>query len=69
MRALVAALLALGFAAAAQPRDVLTIGITTDTLRMVGTGTTGSRTLAANGMATLLKITSTEWLISGAGLT
>ena len=28
MRALVAALLALGFAAAAQPRDVLTIGIT-----------------------------------------
>jgi hypothetical protein len=44
-------------------------GTTTDTLLLAGTGTTGSRTLAAFGMATLLKITSTSWIISGNGLT
>jgi hypothetical protein len=32
-------------------------------------GTTGSRTLATNGSATCIKITSTQWLISGSGLT
>jgi hypothetical protein len=48
---------------------VITIAITTDTMRLAGTGTTGSRTLAANGIATALKITSTEWIISGTGLT
>lgn len=48
---------------------VVTIAITTDTMRLAGAGTTGSRTLAANGMATALKITSTEWIISGTGLT
>ncbi|MFZ6767523.1 hypothetical protein ACO0LM_10590 [Undibacterium sp. Di26W] len=48
---------------------VLTIAITSDVMRLAGTGTTGSRTLAANGLATALKITSTEWIISGAGLT
>ena len=47
----------------------LTISITTDTMRLAGAGTTGSRTLAANGIATALKITSTEWIISGTGLT
>lgn len=47
---------------------VITIAITTDTMRLAGTGTTGSRTLAANGIATALKITSTEWIISGTGL-
>jgi len=47
----------------------LTIAITTDTMRLAGAGTTGSRTLAANGIATALKITSTEWIISGTGLT
>lgn len=47
----------------------VTIAITTDTMRLAGAGTTGSRTLAANGMATALKITATEWIISGAGLT
>jgi hypothetical protein len=46
----------------------ITIAITSDTMRLAGAGTTGSRTLAANGMATALKITSTEWIISGAGL-
>lgn len=48
---------------------VITIAITSDTMRLAGAGTTGSRTLAANGMATALKITATEWLISGTGLT
>ena len=48
---------------------VMTIAITADTMRLAGAGTTGSRTLAANGIATALKVTSTEWIISGTGLT
>lgn len=48
---------------------VITIAITTDTMRLAGAGTTGSRTLAANGFATALKVTATEWIINGAGLT
>lgn len=48
---------------------VVTIAITTDVMRLAGAGTTGSRTLAENGMATALKITATEWIISGSGLT
>lgn len=47
----------------------ITIAITTDTMRLAGAGTTGSRTLAANGIATAVKLTSTEWIISGTGLT
>jgi len=46
----------------------ITIAITTDTMRLAGAGTTGSRTLAANGIATALKIAATEWIISGSGL-
>lgn len=46
----------------------LTIAITTDTLYLAGTGSTGSRTLAQYGMATALKITSTSWIIGGTGL-
>jgi hypothetical protein len=48
---------------------VITIAITSDTMRLSPAGTTGSRTLAANGSATAIKVTSTEWLISGSGLT
>jgi hypothetical protein len=48
---------------------VITIAITTDTMRLAGAGTTGNRTLAANGIATAIKIRSTEWIISGTGLT
>lgn len=48
---------------------VMTIAINTDTMRLAGAGTTGSRTLAANGIATALKLTATEWIISGTGLT
>jgi hypothetical protein len=47
---------------------IVTIAITTDTMRLAGAGTTGSRTLAANGVATAIKITPTEWLMSGTGL-
>lgn len=46
----------------------ITIAITSDTMRLAGAGSTGSRTLAANGIATAVKLTSTEWLISGVGL-
>lgn len=48
--------------------NVLTIAITTDTLVWAGPGTTGSRSLAANGMATAVKLLSTTWVISGVGL-
>jgi len=48
---------------------VVTIAITTDTMRLAGAGTTGSRTLAANGVCTAVKITATEWIINGTGLT
>lgn len=48
---------------------VVTIAITSDTLVLAGAGTTGSRTLAANGIATAIKMTSTRWMISGTGLT
>lgn len=48
---------------------VITIAITTDTMRLAGAGTTGSRTLAANWVATAIKLTSTEWIISWPWLT
>jgi hypothetical protein len=47
----------------------VTIAITTDTMYLGGTGTTGSRTLAAYGMATAVKVTATAWFINGTGLT
>ena len=47
----------------------LTIAITTDTMTLANSTTTGSRTLAQNGMATLTKIGTTNWLIAGSGLT
>ena len=49
--------------------QAVTIAITSDTLYLAGTGTTGSRTLAQYGMATAIKMTSTTWIISGSGLT
>lgn len=45
-----------------------TVAITSDTLILAGTGATGTRTLANYAVATLLKITSTTWIISGNGL-
>lgn len=49
--------------------NTITIAITSDTLILAGAGTTGSRTLAANGMATAIKTAAAEWFISGTGLT
>jgi hypothetical protein len=49
--------------------NTVTIAITTDTMYLAGSGATGSRTLAAYGMATAVKVTSTSWIISGNGLT
>ena len=45
-----------------------TISITTDTMYLAGTATTGSRTLQQRGLATCVKVASTTWVISGAGL-
>lgn len=47
----------------------ITIAINSDTLVLAGVGSTGSRTLAADGNATALKIGATRWQISGSGLT
>jgi hypothetical protein len=49
--------------------NTVTIAITTDTMTLAGAGTTGSRTLAAQGMATAVKDASGTWIISGSGLT
>ena len=49
--------------------QVVTIAITSDTMYLSSAGTTGSRSLAQYGSATAIKITSTNWLISGSGLT
>lgn len=49
--------------------NTVTIAINSDTLTLAGSGATGSRTLAANGVATAVKVTSTLWFISGTGLT
>ncbi len=46
-----------------------TIAINSDTLILAKDGTTGSRTLAAHGMATAVKVAATTWYISGNGLT
>jgi len=47
----------------------LTIAITSDTMYLTAAGTTGSRTLAQYGSATVIKMTSTTWMITGSALT
>jgi hypothetical protein len=47
----------------------VSIAITTDTMYLGGSGTTGTRTLAAYGMATAVKVTTSTWFINGSGLT
>ena len=44
------------------------ITITTDTLRFAGTATTGTLALAQYGLATCVKVGTTTWVASGAGL-
>ena len=38
------------------------------TIRLVGTSTTGNRTLAQRGIATLLKVATDEWVATGGGV-
>jgi hypothetical protein len=42
--------------------------VCSDTMRLAPGGTTGTRTLAASGIATAMKVGTSSWLISGAGL-
>lgn len=49
--------------------NTVTIAITADTMTLLPSGSTGSRVLAANGIATALKIAATSWVISGTNLT
>jgi hypothetical protein len=49
--------------------NAVTVALTTDTLYLSSTGTTGNRTLAQWGIATAVKIASTTWVISGSNLT
>ena len=46
----------------------ITITITSDTLIRAGTGQVSSVNLSANGIATLIKVASTRWMINGTGL-
>ncbi len=48
-----------------QGGGTLSIAITTDVMQLEGAGTTGTRTLADDGIATILKVTATLWMISG----
>jgi hypothetical protein len=44
------------------------ISITSDTLRLAGTTLTGTAALAEYGLATCVKVGTTTWVISGAGV-
>lgn len=44
------------------------LAITTDTLRLAGSNSAGSRTLAPGAFFTLYKETATEWVITGSGV-
>ncbi len=48
--------------------NAVSIAISSDTMTLAGTTSTGTRTLAQNGVATAIKISSTGWLIAGTGL-
>jgi hypothetical protein len=45
------------------------IAITDDTLRLAGTSSVGTRSLATYGVATIVKVQETTWVASGNGLT
>jgi len=47
----------------------VTIAINSDTLTWAQTGGSGSRTLAQYGVANCLKITSTQWILTGTNVT
>lgn len=47
---------------------IITININSDTMYFVGTGSTGSRSLAADGVAIMKKVATTVWQIGGPGV-
>lgn len=47
---------------------VLTLNVNTDTLTQVGTGSLGSKIIEENGMATVTKVNTNDWIISGVGV-
>lgn len=47
----------------------MSIPITTDSMQLAGTASSGTRTLAPFGVATIIKVSATVWYISGSGLT
>ena len=47
----------------------ITVAITSDTLRLAGSATVGSRTIAPYALCTLYKVAATEWWASGPGVT
>ena len=48
--------------------EVVSIAIASDTLYLENSSTTGTRNLAKNSIARLLKVSSTVWIISGSGV-
>ena len=48
--------------------EVVSIAITSDTLYLENSSTTGTRSLAKNSIARALKVASTVWIISGLGV-
>jgi len=49
--------------------NTLSIAITSDTMYLGGTTTTGTRTMAPNSIATAYKDSDTVWIFSGTGVT
>jgi hypothetical protein len=47
---------------------IISLAITTDTLYLAGSSLTGTRSISSGGLATLLKVASTTWMVSGAGV-
>jgi hypothetical protein len=47
----------------------LTLAVTSDSLNWYPSAATGSRTLAPNSSATILKVLSTAWILTGVGIT
>jgi hypothetical protein len=47
----------------------ISIAITSDTLVLATTGSTGTRTVGTYGMVTIYKVAATRWIINGVGLT
>jgi hypothetical protein len=47
---------------------IISLGITTDTLYLAGSSLTGTRSISSGGLATLIKVAATTWMISGAGV-